>query len=155
MKLTPEALAQTAPEEPVVLIIENEQTALSLDFVNVPIFFGLGYGVTMLASLPWLAEKRIFYFGDLDTHGLAILAECRRLFPQTESVLTDLATFERFRALAVLEPKQAALPTDRLTTEERDLGVRLLAEGLRLEQERIPLETVREALLRALDPKEG
>lgn len=155
VKLTPEALAQTAPEGPFVLIIENEQTALSLDLGNVPIFFGLGYGVTLLASLPWMKEKRILYFGDLDTHGLAILAECRRLFPQTESVLTDLATFERFRALAVLEPKQAALPTDRLTTEERDLGVRLLAEGLRLEQERIPLETVREALLRALDPKEG
>ena len=155
VKLTPEALAQTAPEGPFVLIIENEQTALSLDLGNVPIFFGLGYGVTLLASLPWMKEKRILYFGDLDTHGLAILAECRRLFPQTESVLTDLATFERFRALAVLEPKQAALPTDRLTTEERDLGERLLAEGLRLEQERIPLETVREALLRALDPKEG
>lgn len=155
VKLTPEALAQTAPEGPFVLIIENEQTALSLDLGNVPIFFGLGYGVTLLASLPWMKEKRILYFGDLDTHGLAILAECRRLFRQTESVLTDLATFERFRALAVLEPKQAALPTDRLTTEERDLGVRLLAEGLRLEQERIPLETVREALLRALDPKEG
>ena len=155
VKLTPEALAQTAPEGPFVLIIENEQTALSLDLGNVPIFFGLGYGVTLLASLPWMKEKRILYFGDLDTHGLAILAECRRLFPQTESVLTDLATFERFRALAVPEPKQAALPTDRLTTEERDLGERLLAEGLRLEQERIPLETVREALLRALDPKEG
>ena len=155
VKLTPEALAQTAPEGPFVLIIENEQTALSLDLGNVPIFFGLGYGVTLLASLPWMKEKRILYFGDLDTHGLAILAECRRLFPQTESVLTDLATFERFRALAVPEPKQAALPTDRLTTEERDLGVRLLAEGLRLEQERIPLETVREALLRALDPKDG
>lgn len=155
VKLTPEALAQTAPEGPFVLIIENEQTALSLDLGNVPIFFGLGYGVTLLASLPWMKEKRILYFGDLDTHGLAILAECRRLFPKTESVLTDLATFERFRALAVPEPKQAALPTDRLTTEERDLGVRLLAEGLRLEQERIPLETVREALLRALDPKEG
>ena len=155
VKLTPEALAQTAPEGPFVLIIENEQTALSLDLGNVPIFFGLGYGVTLLASLPWMKEKRILYFGDLDTHGLAILAECRRLFPQTESVLTDLATFERFRALAVPEPKQAALPTDRLTTEERALGERLLAEGLRLEQERIPLETVREALLRALDPKEG
>ena len=155
VKLTPEALAQTAPEGPFVLIIENEQTALSLDLGNVPIFFGLGYGVTLLASLPWMKEKRILYFGDLDTHGLAILAECRRLFLQTESVLTDLATFERFRALAVPEPKQAALPTDRLTTEERDLGERLLAEGLRLEQERIPLETVREALLRALDPKEG
>lgn len=154
VKLTPEALAQTAPEEPVVLIIENEQTALSLDFVNVPIFFGLGYGVTMLASLPWLAEKRIFYFGDLDTHGLAILAECRRLFPHTRSVLTDLATFERFRTLAVPEPKQAALPTEHLTTEERELGERLLAEGLRLEQERIPFDTVREAVLRALEPQE-
>ena len=154
VKLPVEMLAKKASASPVILIIENEQTALSLDFPDVPIFLALGYGVTLLAGLPWMKEKRILYFGDLDTHGLAILAECRRLFPQTQSVLTDLATFERFRALAVPEPKQAVLPTDHLTAEERKLGERLLAEGLRLEQERIPLETVREALLRALDPKE-
>lgn len=155
VKLPVETLAKKAPESPVVLIIENEQTALSLDFRDVPIFLALGYGVTLLESLPWMKEKRILYFGDLDTHGLAILAECRRLFPQTESVLMDLPTFERWRAFAVTEPKGAEPSPEHLTPEESALADVLSAGRLRLEQERIPLGTVREALLRVLDPQEG
>lgn len=155
VQLPVETLAKKAPESPVVLIIENEQTALSLDFPDVPIFLALGYGVTLLANLPWMKEKRILYFGDLDTHGLAILAECRRLFPQTESVLMDLPTFERWRAFAVTEPKGAEPSPEHLTPEERALADVLSAGRLRLEQERIPLGTVREALLRVLDPQEG
>lgn len=155
VKLPVETLAKKAPKSPVVLIIENEQTALSLDFRDVPIFLALGYGVTLLESLPWMKEKRILYFGDLDTHGLAILAECRRLFPQTESVLMDLPTFERWRAFAVTEPKGAEPSPEHLTPEERALADVLSAGRLRLEQERIPLGTVREALLRVLDPQEG
>ena len=155
VKLPVETLAKKAPESPVVLIIENEQTALSLDFRDVPIFLALGYGVTLLESLPWMKEKRILYFGDLDTHGLAILAECRRLFPQTESVLMDLPTFERWRAFAVTEPKGAEPSPEHLTPEEMALADVLSAGRLRLEQERIPLGTVREALLRVLDPQEG
>ena len=150
VQLPVETLAKKAPESPVVLIIENEQTALSLDFPDVPIFLALGYGVTLLANLPWMKEKRILYFGDLDTHGLAILAECRRLFPQTESVLMDLPTFERWRDFAVTEPKGAALSPEHLTPEERALANVLSAGRLRLEQERIPLEEVRGALLAAL-----
>ena len=150
VQLPVETLAKKAPESPVVLIIENEQTALSLDFPDVPIFLALGYGVTLLANLPWMKEKRILYFGDLDTHGLAILAECRRLFPQTESVLMDLPTFERWRDFAVTEPKGTALSPEHLTPEERALANVLSAGRLRLEQERIPLEEVRGALLAAL-----
>lgn len=155
VKLPVEMLAKKASASPVILIIENEQTALSLDFPDVPIFLALGYGVTLLESLPWMKEKRILYFGDLDTHGLAILAECRRLFPQTESVLMDLPTFERWRAFAVTEPKGAEPSPEHLTPEERALADVLSAGRLRLEQERIPLGTVREALLRVLDPQEG
>lgn len=125
--------------------------SLQLLFPNVPIFLGLGYGVTMLEALPWLSEKKILYFGDLDTHGLAILAECRRLFAQTQSLLTDLPTFERFREFAVPEPKQASLPKDYLTDGECALAERLEAQGLRLEQERIPLSVISSALRRVLD----
>ena len=131
VKLPVETLAKKAPESPVVLIIENEQTALSLDFRDVPIFLALGYGVTLLESLPWMKEKRILYFGDLDTHGLAILAECRRLFSQTESVLMDLPTFERWRAFAVTEPKGAEPSPEHLTPEERALADVLSADGSR------------------------
>ena len=62
----------------------------------------------------------------------------------------DLPTFERWRDFAVTEPKGAALSPEYLTPVERALAD-VLSEGhLRLEQERIPLDTVRGALLAAL-----
>ena len=67
----------------------------------------------------------------------------------------DLPTFERWRAFAVTEPKGAEPSPEHLTPEERTLADVLSAGRLRLEQERIPLGTVREALLRVLDPQEG
>lgn len=139
-------LAKKAPTSPVVLIPENEQTALSLSISDVPVFLGLGYGVSMFEALPWLSEKTILYFGDLDTHGLASLAECRRLFPKTRSLLTNLETFEAWRDLAVPEPRQALRWAETLTDEEAALGKQLLRSHLRLEQERIPLEVVEKAV---------
>ena len=143
-------LAKKSPSSSVVFIIENEQTALSLSVPGVPVFFGLGYGVSTLEALPWLKEKTILYFGDLDTHGLAILAECRRLFPKTRSILTNPATFEAWRDLAVPEPRQALRWADTLTDEEAALGKQLLRKHLRLEQERIPLAAVEKAVEEAL-----
>ena len=146
-----EVLARRAPEAGVVLIIENEQTGLSVNAPeDVPILIGMGYGIAALDAVEWLQKKRILYFGDLDTHGLAILAECRRLFPQTESFLMDPATFEQFRALAVTESRQAGAAPSALTPAEAALYEKLLATHGRLEQERIPLAVVNDAIARLL-----
>ncbi|MGI6299138.1 MAG: Wadjet anti-phage system protein JetD domain-containing protein [Saccharofermentanales bacterium] len=42
--------------------------------------FGAGYGFDHLASASWLNQKDIYYWGDIDTHGFAILNQLRRLF---------------------------------------------------------------------------
>ncbi len=156
LMVTIDQLARRAPASRTVLIVENEQTGLSLAApVDVPILIGMGYGVAALEEIAWLADARILYFGDLDTHGLAILAECRKRFPQTESLLMDLATFERFRSLAVTEPRQAGPLPENLEESEAALYKELLRTKARLEQERIPLEVINEAIARTLgrEPK--
>ena len=128
------------------------ETGLSLTAPrDIPILIGMGYGVAALEEIPWLADTRILYFGDLDTHGLAILAECRKRFPQTESLLMDQATFDRFRPLAVTEARQAGPLPEALNESEAALYAELLRTQGRLEQERIPLEVVNAAISLALE----
>lgn len=154
VQLTLERLAAdpTDPADaPAVLIIENEQTGLSVETdPSVPILIGLGYGVAALRNVPWLAQRRILYFGDLDTHGLAILAECRRALPQTESVLMNRAVWEEWRRLAAQEPVPVAKRPVGLTAEEAALFDALKAVKGRLEQERIPLAVVNRAVAEVL-----
>ena len=155
VQLTLERLTADATDAPAVLIIENEQTGLSVEAdPSVPILIGLGYGVAALRNVPWLAQRRILYFGDLDTHGLAILAECRRALPQTESVLMNRAVWEEWRRLAAQEPVPVAKRPVGLTAEEAALFDALKAVKGRLEQERIPLAVVNRALAEALGVSE-
>jgi len=37
----------------------------------------LGYAVDVLGQLPWLQEAQCIYWGDIDTHGFAILNRAR------------------------------------------------------------------------------
>ena len=105
-------------------------------------FMRLGAAVSVLGSIPWLAGRPAVYWGDIDTHGLAILARARRVLPSTRSVMMDAATLERYIELTVQEPTQhadAELPE--LTLEEINVfkGLRSgrWGERIRLEQERI------------------
>ena len=40
----------------------------------------------------WLRRCAVHYWGDIDTHGFAMLARARRALPQTESLLMDRDT---------------------------------------------------------------
>ena len=99
---------------------------------------GNGLVVTELADLPWLAGLPVLYWGDLDSHGFAILGSLRAVLPQTESVLMDTATLERFKHLAVIEPTPRRGPIGHLTASETRALDALRTADLRLEQERIP-----------------
>lgn len=128
----------------ILLIVENLETGLALpDIPGVVAFMKLGNAVSTLAEVPWAHGCRGIYWGDLDTHGLAILNRARGVFPGLESLLMDENTLTAHRALCVEEPVQCTesdLPY--LTDSERSVfeGLRAGRWGsqLRLEQERIP-----------------
>jgi hypothetical protein len=41
------------------------------------LIFGLGYGLDRLADVPWLERCEVWYWGDIDTHGVGILDRLR------------------------------------------------------------------------------
>jgi hypothetical protein len=136
-----------------VFVTENEVNGLA--FPDTPgsiVMFGLGYGVDRLAALPWLAHRQVLYWGDLDTHGFAILSRLRAVSPDVSSFLMDRETLLAHRALWVREPEPFRGELPGLYEEERrvydDLRDDRLGEAVRLEQERIGFGWVRTALQR-------
>jgi hypothetical protein len=90
-------------------------------------------------------------WGDVDTHGFAILDRVRSVLPQAESMLMDRDTLLGHQALWVEEPKPyVGPPLERLSQAERVVFDGLVGSvwgvGVRLEQERLPWPLVVSAL---------
>lgn len=132
-----------------VFITENKVNGLTFPPVaDSLVVFGLGYGVEALCQCAWLGQREILYWGDLDTHGFAILSQLRGLFPRVRSFLMDSATLDAGREAWVQEAvdKRYGGDPENLTAAERSLFRKLrddrLGERVRLEQERIPFDRV-------------
>lgn len=148
-----EQLVHLDPGAETVFITENEINGLAFPpFPNALVIFGLGYRVEALRRLPWLANKQLYYWGDIDTHGFAILNRFRQSFPHAHSLLMDRATLDAHRPVWGREDgaKRFNGTLDNLTKAERDLFETLienrLAPALRLEQEHIAQSWLLEAL---------
>jgi len=125
-----------------VFITENEINFLAFPPVKDSlVVFGAGYGFDMLRNAAWLARCRIRYWGDIDTHGFAILDQLRSQFKHVESFLMDRRTLLAFEALWGEDDKQTRRDLLRLTAAESALYDELrdnrIRKNLRLEQERI------------------
>ncbi|WFR79759.1 DUF2220 family protein [Janthinobacterium rivuli] len=136
-----------------VFITENEINGLAFPEVeDSMVIFGGGYSVERLGDVPWLAYKEVIYWGDIDTHGFAILDRLRAYLPQARSMLMDIATLEAHRLLwGSEEPhKRHSGHLTRLTHEElalfKILHEHALGECLRMEQERLGFRWVRTAI---------
>ena len=126
-----------------VVVVENLQTGLALaDLPGTVAFMALGYGVDILACLPWVRKANCIYWGDIDTHGLAILSRLRSHLPAVHSVLMDEATLLAHREFWSHEPDQHAaqemtqlLPAEKVLYQS--LKSHAFGPAIRLEQERI------------------
>lgn len=126
-----------------VFIIENLQTGLALpDMSGAVAFMCLGYSVDVLARLPWITQAKCIYWGDLDTHGFAILHRARSYLSNLQSILMDEDTLLSHRALWVQETEQhSASELSLLTEDEQAVYLSLKQQrwghNIRLEQERL------------------
>lgn len=123
-----------------VFITENETNFLA--FPGMPqsiVIFGAGYGWTAMARASWLKGCAVYYWGDIDTHGFAILDQLRASFAHVESLLMDRVTLETHAAFCTAESDPAQGMLGRLSVDESslydDLRTGRLGLGLRLEQE--------------------
>jgi hypothetical protein len=134
-----------------LFIIENEINYLAFpDYPNALVIFGSGYGFEAFRSATWMHDCAIYYWGDLDTHGFAILNQLRAMLPHTQSFLMDQQTLLAHRHAWGTEPKQETKDLKYLNTEEAavydDLRNNRLTNQLRLEQERIAFDSVFKAI---------
>ncbi len=131
----------------IAIIIENEISYLS---APVPedgaVIWGKGFEVDNAGRLPWLAGADVVYWGDIDTHGFAILDRLRAWLPAARSVLMDRETLLAHRDRWGTEDRPASSILTRLTPPEFSLYTELVESSLghrvRLEQERIDWDWV-------------
>jgi hypothetical protein len=136
-----------------LIILENKTNYNNLmNFLTLPAMratgglFGSGFRVGLLKSVPWLHDIKLYYWGDIDAHGLQILAQLRGYFPHVQPFLMDRATFDAYPEYHTTAPLSTVSELQHLTPTESDLFQYLNTHQLRLEQERIPLERVQEVM---------
>ena len=145
------SFSQLDPKVTRIFITENEINFLAFPLVKDSlVIFGAGYGFEMFRKVEWLQHCRIHYWGDIDTHGFAILDQIRSQFNHVESFLMDRMTLLAFEPQWGKEEKQTLRDLPNLTLDEGklydDLRDNRIRKNLRLEQERVGFEWVMAAL---------
>lgn len=134
-----------------VLIVENIAAGYALPpLPGTVAVFGGGANVRWTQA-GWLAQRRLGYWGDIDTWGLHYLAAVRRMQNHVEPLLMDLATVQAHLPCMVDEKAPNPAMPDHLSSAETELYQELLARrygGCCLEQERLVADWVRAALHR-------
>lgn len=151
LSLDSQSFSQLHPSIKRIFIVENEINYLSLPEIEESwAIFGAGYGWQALATANWLNHCEIYYWGDIDTHGFAILNQLRHHFPQVQSILMDETTLLAHPHCWTKEDKQQSASLNRLTPAENQLYTALktqqFGENIRLEQEFITFTFVQQRL---------
>lgn len=151
-ELTVRADELTSPPSGVnrAYIVENEVTFLAFPLdPDAMVIFGSGYAVHGLKPLTWLAALDLAYWGDLDTHGFAILNRLRGHFPHARSILMDRETLLAHQSQWVTEPSPTTAVLPLLTAGEQATYQALIAgshgQAIRLEQERVSFSALARA----------
>ncbi len=134
-----------------VYILENEITYLAFPVPPAGMaILGGGYAVSLLESFGWLASLDLVYWGDIDTHGFAILDRLRGSHPHVSSMLMDRSTLLAHREQWGAEPVPATSPLDNLDQAESALYADLISNAygssVRLEQEKIRFSAIQTAV---------
>jgi hypothetical protein len=126
-----------------VLIVENKTTlytTLTLPLMKDAIaIFGSGYNVYNLRNVKWFSDVELLYWGDIDAQGFEILSQFREFHPNTNSILMDKNTFEKYFEGDLGTITNMPVPYN-LSDSELSLYELLKINNWRLEQEKIPFE---------------
>lgn len=124
-----------------VLITENKMRTTFLTLPPLPNSLGIwggGGAAELLASVNWLADCQLLYWGDIDVHGFHILSRLRRAFPNLASVMMDEITLNTFSKFIVTANEATYESVSHLSVEEQHAYLRVRTKKLLLEQEKIP-----------------
>lgn len=142
-----------------LLVVENERCLhlLPRPLPGTIAILGAGNNLAWLDA-PWLKNIEVAYWGDIDTWGLTLLANARRIRPDLKPLLMNRAIFDQYEeSSAVAETVLAGtMPPEPLSPTERDLYRYLQTrEKGRLEQEFLAAKEVAEAVLNGFSAMSG
>jgi hypothetical protein len=82
-----------------VFILENKTTfyTFPLKEKEIAIYCG-GFGILILKNIPFLKSSPVYYFGDIDEHGFAILSKFRELYNDVKSICMDMDTIKEYES---------------------------------------------------------
>ncbi len=127
-----------------VYIVENKVTTLSFPALkNSMVIFGAGYGVEVLKDVQWLHDKNIYYWGDIDSDGFAILSQARGYFTKIKSIFMDERTMNSFLLFSVKKKTEIKKELKNLTEDEYAIFEKVQENSFRLEQERIDFNYIK------------
>ncbi len=151
-----EDIADFRPPVKRVFIVENKVNGYTFpDAPDSLILAGAGYGILDAArKSEWLRKTVLYYWGDMDSDGFYILSKLREILPEVQSFLMDAGTAESAMDQAVPDRGQQEAIPNYLTVSEKMTWKRLKEKGLRIEQERISLDRVRQAVALLLEGEE-
>lgn len=141
-----------------VLLTENKTTYYAIRELLPPqtmVIQAGGYGVTGLAFLKsgLLPATKVFYSGDLDADGYAILALVCEIFPGIVPLLMDQETYQRHAHVAQGSQRRRAvrpiLPAG-VDASTRSAMNEVVSKDLRIEQEQIDFTFAKRVILAAL-----
>lgn len=139
-----------------ILVVENMQSGLAVsEMDNTVAVIGGGRNIAWMDA-EWLANKRVAYWGDIDTWGLSILSEVREKGVQIEPLMMDAQTVLLHEKRMVTEPQPVKICPSSLTSEEAGLFHDLVSSRFRasrLEQERLSADYIRDNLMAWLSKK--
>ena len=137
-----------------ILVVENEQSCLALpETENTIAVAGGGKNINWMDA-GWLQQKKVAYWGDIDSEGLMILSLARKSCPKLTPIMMNDQTIKQFINRMVDEPDSINHEPTHLTHNELTLFTELRQGKYgfkRLEQERLPSEYIKQALEKWLD----
>lgn len=125
-----------------VIIVENKTTLytfLALPQLDATVaVYGGGRAISLLKNVKWLDKVNVYYWGDIDAHGLAMLNQFKGYFSKTQSILMDKATLDNFKEFQVIGTNMEDTVLEHLNDFELSFYRYLRINNIRLEQEKIP-----------------
>ncbi len=151
LTLRTDELARAELAARTVFIVENETSYLAFPATaRAIVIFGSGFASGALGGLPWLVQKEVVYWGDIDTHGFDILSRLRVHLPNVSSILMDRTTLLAHRPHWTTEANPTTRRLEHLVPAEQSVYEDLIEDrygvAVRLEQERVPFPSLRRAL---------
>lgn len=131
-----------APRE--IWVVENETALYMLpEIENGLAIWSKGKALSLLTHIPMFRNTNLYYWGDLDEEGFAMLNDFRAIYPHVKSRYMDIACITNHFPYLDIQPRiYRRDQLERLTSKEQEAFDLLVKKNGRLEQEKILMSYV-------------